>query len=274
MKIKFPLYAQMASLLVLHFALLVLLIAVFFNTPFGPGWNAIFQSPLGDKVETIAWTIQKQTESHPQSEWNEILEQFGQIYGAKFYVFDCLGKQQGGQPVKLPEPVLAQFTRPGGAPPNFVFHAGPSLAPAIMIDTAGGVTNIGAGPPPFVMLQEGPVHPDGKAHTHAPARGAQVRAFALTGPAGLGPAGMAPPGQEWMPPPMPPPFAGDGPPPPESAGAELGSDIGTVTVPAPPFRPPDWHRPGPHPGVRTLVHTKDPDRFWVVIKQPVVDMSR
>lgn len=140
MKVRFPLYAQTISFLLIHLILLLVLFLALFNTKFGPGWDAVLSSPMGDRVEAIGWVIQKQLEVNKQGEWNNVLEEFGKFYGVDFYLFDFSGKQLAGQSITLPESVEHEVVRrrrigpgaPGGndreGPPPGAQSPGPAPA--------------------------------------------------------------------------------------------------------------------------------------------------
>ena len=98
MKIRFPLYAQTFTFLILHLLLLLGVFLIFFNRQFGPGWDALLHSPLGDRVESIAWDIGRQIRGRPVEEWNEVLDDSAKIYNVKFYIFDAQGKELAGAP--------------------------------------------------------------------------------------------------------------------------------------------------------------------------------
>ncbi len=111
MKVRFPLYAQTITFLLIHLILLVMLFLALFNTKFGPGWDAVLSSPIGDRVEAIGWVIQKQLEVNKQDEWNTVLDEFGKFYGVDFYLFDFSGKQLAGQAMTLPESLSKEVVR-------------------------------------------------------------------------------------------------------------------------------------------------------------------
>lgn len=111
MKVRFPLYAQTISFLLIHLILLLVLFLALFNTKFGPGWDAVLSSPIGDRVEAIGWVIQKQLEVNKQEEWNSVLEEFGKFYGVDFYLFDFSGKQLAGETISLPQTVEKEAVR-------------------------------------------------------------------------------------------------------------------------------------------------------------------
>lgn len=109
MKVRFPLYAQTLSFLFLHLTLLAALFLIFFNTQFGLGWEALINSAIGERLEGIAWVINRQIEVRPIDSWNSILDEFGKIYGVKFYIFNMRGEELAGEPVQLPAPVVLRI---------------------------------------------------------------------------------------------------------------------------------------------------------------------
>jgi two-component system sensor histidine kinase CpxA len=109
MKIRFPLYAQIVSFLILHLTLLVVLFLCLFNSQFGIGWEPLVYSPVGDRVEAIGWAIHQQARATPTSDWNGILEDYGKVYGVNFYLFDSHGRQQAGSPISLPSQLEAKL---------------------------------------------------------------------------------------------------------------------------------------------------------------------
>lgn len=109
MRVRFPIYAQTLSFLLLHFTILFVLFVILFNNQFGPGWNAIMHSPLGDKVDAVAWDIHRQLSAHTRDEWNAVLEESGKLYGVKFYLFDNKCEELAGEPIKLPDTVAERI---------------------------------------------------------------------------------------------------------------------------------------------------------------------
>jgi len=180
MKVRFPLYAQTISFLLIHLILLLVLFLALFNTKFGPGWDAVLSSPMGDRVEAIGWVIQKQLEVNKQGEWNTVLEEFGKFYGVDFYLFDFSGKQLAGQSITLPASVEHEVVRRRRNGPG---------APS---------GNDREGPPP-VVHPPGPIPDDGPLGAHPPG------AAPADGPLGAHPPGPAP--ADASPPEGPPPGA-------------------------------------------------------------------
>src|SRR5580698_3305802 len=111
MKFRMPLYLQILSVLTLHLGLVCLIVLFAFNTQFGPGWEALMQTPVGERVEAIGFLISHQLEQQPKENWNRTLEAFGKAYGVKFYVFDSRGTELAGEAVTLPEAVKERVVR-------------------------------------------------------------------------------------------------------------------------------------------------------------------
>ena len=133
MKLAHSLYIETLGLLVLYLAALVTVVFIVFNTQFGAGWDALLQSPLGDKVDTVADAVSNQLRSSPEKKWDEVLDLFGGLYHVKFSVFDLEGRQVAGDKVDLPDAVLDQFALP--MPPHFGARAKAVMPPFAMLGT-------------------------------------------------------------------------------------------------------------------------------------------
>lgn len=112
MKLAHSLYLETLGLLLLYLSALIAVVFIVFNTHFGAGWDALLQSPLGDKVDTVANAVSTQLRSSPEKKWDEVLDLFGGLYHVKFSVFDMDGQQLAGEKVILPQAVLDQFAIP------------------------------------------------------------------------------------------------------------------------------------------------------------------
>ena len=110
MKVRFPLYLQILSFLLVHLTVLLTVFLLLFNAQFGLGWEPLVTSPIGERVEAIAWMINRQIQSRPVSTWNGALDEFGKFYGVKFYLFDMHGKQLAGPPIDVPKDVATRMT--------------------------------------------------------------------------------------------------------------------------------------------------------------------
>lgn len=112
MKLAHSLYLETLALLILYLTALIAVVFIAFNTHFGAGWDALMQSPLGDKVDTVGDAVSNQLRSSPEKKWDEVLNLFGGLYHLKFAVFDIHGQQVAGEKIKLPGEVLQQFAMP------------------------------------------------------------------------------------------------------------------------------------------------------------------
>jgi two-component system, OmpR family, sensor histidine kinase CpxA len=226
MKVRFSLYLQTLAMLVLYLTTLVAIVFFCFNAQFGIGWEAALQSPLGERFETIASTISSQLHASKPANWPEILKTFEEIYHIKFYVFDIRGAELAGDPVSLPSAVASRIS-PLPPPPPDGFNHGP-----------GAILSFGPGPFP------GPPGPPPNGFGQGPAPGLTP----LPGDFGPGPGAQA---------------IG-----PVAVGVNVPPGLG-------PHGPIIMH--GPHQGPyinspdsffihshgRFMVHTTDPDRFWI-----------
>jgi len=109
MRVRFPLYAQIVSVLLLNLLVLVGIFLVFFESGFAPGLDALIRGPVGDQIQAVGWAINRHVASIPRSGWNQVLNDYGKTYGAKFYVFGIDGDQVAGDSIKLPEEIRQKF---------------------------------------------------------------------------------------------------------------------------------------------------------------------
>jgi two-component system sensor histidine kinase CpxA len=223
MNVRFPLYLQTLSMLLLYLATLLIITFVCFNAQFGIGWEAALRSPLGERFETLAGAISSQLHSSNPANWPEILKTFEDIYHVKFYVFDIGGNELAGETISLPASLSSRIKLlpvPPLMPPPGPFHHGPGPHPG--------------GPFPDGPFPDGPP-PDG---------------FEPGPHSGNIESGGFPPG------PGPRPFA----PPPE--GEAVRGPDGHNAHGWPPLMepPPSFFMKAQD---RFLVHTTEPDRFWI-----------
>jgi len=250
MKVRFPLYAQTISFLLIHLILLVVLFLALFNTKFGPGWDAVLSSPIGDRVEAIGWVIQKQLEVNKPDEWNTVLDEFGKFYGVDFYLFDFSGKQLAGQTMALPEAVEKEVVR----------HRRNGAG-----DRANGTGRTepgGNGDRNFEDRPGSDARPNPDDH---PGPDARPNPENQPGP-DAGPNPYDHPGPDAKPPAPDGPPAPNGPPPPDQSAPQ--SDIPQPSI----FGQAKVAPPG---AVRRrfrgrfILHTTSPDKFWIGIRIPV-----
>jgi two-component system, OmpR family, sensor histidine kinase CpxA len=162
MKVRSSLYVQTLTMLSLYLALLVAAAFLAFNAKFGIGLEAIVNSPLGDRVNTIADAIGGQLRAAPRSDWNQILKGFSKNYNASFYLFDPVQGQLAGDQIELPKALSERLMMPPPGPPPggfgfAVFRTGQMRGP-VRFDGPPGPDHFP--PPPFAertqMLPGGP----------------------------------------------------------------------------------------------------------------------
>jgi two-component system sensor histidine kinase CpxA len=174
MKVKFPLYLQTVGMLFLYLATLSAIGFICFNAQFGIGYDALFNSPVGDRFDTIADAISSQLQASPREKWNDILKRFNNLYGANFIVIDFEGKQMAGVEEELPEVLVARLHQfphlpshhfnPFGPPDNFRHH--PHFRDDHRPDDFPGGEPIGP-PPDFMPPPDDHSGPPEFRHAHA-----------------------------------------------------------------------------------------------------------
>jgi two-component system sensor histidine kinase CpxA len=237
LRIRNSLYLQIFAALFLYLSSLAILGFIAFNAQFGIGWEALFNSFAGDRVETIAEGIGNQLRTSDQTNWNQILKNFQHIYGSQFYIFGLDGEQIAGEKVTVPSALKSRIIGPR-----------PILIQARRM-SGEGMIFLGAG--------RRYVYGFGADSPHA-VRGGGYQpntAYATT-----------PMGQFFGPPPSPPPAFGVLP---------SRSSINSHSVlDVPPPMALQMERIGPPPPLmlhhdRFSVHTENPDRFWFVVRLPL-----
>jgi len=254
MKVRYPLYLQTLAMLMLYLGTLIGITLLCFNAQFGIGWETALKGPLGERFESIAGGISSQLHSSRPKRWREILQSFEDIYHVKFYVFDHNGNELTGETVTLPPKVEAILTAPPpppdfgpGGPGQFILRQrlrpiGPGERPP---DFGPGEhpPDFGPGPRPHMLEMRPEPGPGGQdlpqkigpdfGPNFAPAFGPETRpAFGPAGGPAFDPDGRPGPG--------PAPFAGP--------------------MPRFPEPPEEFFSKAHH---RFLIHTNNPDRFWI-----------
>ena len=116
MKIKFPLYAK---ILFWFFLNVVFLGAVFLIAARGQlhfGLDALISGPAGDRLQEVTRLISEELRDRPQSEWDNVLKRFSDVYHVRFYLFRN-SDQLAGATVMLPREVEQRLMeRPGMNP--------------------------------------------------------------------------------------------------------------------------------------------------------------
>lgn len=110
---------QTLSMVLLYLIALNVIVFICFNAQFGIGWEAMLKSPAGDRIDTIADAISSQLQSSDKKHWTEILRNFDKLYNAQFYVFNIHGEQLAGKALTLPKALKDKVIEfPPGLPPD------------------------------------------------------------------------------------------------------------------------------------------------------------
>lgn len=80
------------------------------------GWKTILYAPITERLRVIGFVIHQQMRILPSNQWNNVLNEFGNYYGIKLFVFDSHGKKIAGDPIVLPSKVSSQLILPPGFP--------------------------------------------------------------------------------------------------------------------------------------------------------------
>jgi two-component system sensor histidine kinase CpxA len=108
-KLKISLFYQICLLLILNLFLLVVIKNVISSSQFDLGIESMLQRPLAEKMSVISIALDKELQSLPKSSWNEVLDEFGSLYGVKFYLLDNVGKQIAGTRLTIPNSVAEKI---------------------------------------------------------------------------------------------------------------------------------------------------------------------
>lgn len=156
MKMRFPLYAQIISVLVVNLVVLIVIRLLITNAHMSTGWNGLLYNSLGDRLQAMAFSVHRQTESLSPANWQPVLDDFGKFYGVRLSVFDERGEQIGGQRIELPGEVLARMKN--FHPPMPMRHPGPPPPGVPAFEVRGASPG---GPPPGLHAFDVAVVPPG-----------------------------------------------------------------------------------------------------------------
>lgn len=105
MRVRFPLWIQIISFLLLHLLLISGILLIVFKLNLGTGIGSLIEGPVLEHFGTLGWTLNRQTSAAPREAWNQILDDYGKVFGIELYVFDNNGQQIAGKQVTLPPEV-------------------------------------------------------------------------------------------------------------------------------------------------------------------------
>lgn len=183
MKVRFSLYTQTIALLTGYLIALGLAIGLFLNSNFG-GWEALLNSPVGDRADEVAGTIRNQLETAPPEKWTGILNDFGHLYNVQYSVFDFGGNQLAGNKTELPPEVKNRFfPPPPPMPPDFKIGVFTHKLPPLPGHPIGPGQPIGFGF--HVGTAQGFEHNPGAQFDHGPGPNHKFSFFAPAHPMGI-----------------------------------------------------------------------------------------
>lgn len=134
MKTRFPLYLKILLWFFLNVAFLCAAFLIVARVQFRFGWDSLISGPAGEPLQNVSRLITAELSNRPRTEWNDVLKEFGDEHGVKFYLFHNVRgqlEQLAGETVDLPSSVRDRMmTRrgmnlapqgpggPGGPGPN------------------------------------------------------------------------------------------------------------------------------------------------------------
>jgi two-component system, OmpR family, sensor histidine kinase CpxA len=102
MKIKSSLPLKISLLAFFNFILLGLVFLLFARVQFHLDAGFFLFAPARDRMLSVSRLLALQLPEEPASQWSESLARYSKIYSAELYLFDNVGQQLGGPPVRLP----------------------------------------------------------------------------------------------------------------------------------------------------------------------------
>ncbi len=113
MKTRFPLYLKILLWFFLNVAFLCAAFLIVAHVQFRFGWDSLISGPAGEPLQNVSRLITAELSNRPRAEWNDVLKEFGDEHGVKFYLFhnDHGQLQQlAGETVELPSSVHDRMT--------------------------------------------------------------------------------------------------------------------------------------------------------------------
>lgn len=162
MKLRLPLYIQIAFLVALNIAFLLLLRLFVLHGPVNLGWDSLFYTPVCDRLQGLSFGMHHQLKISPRESWDASLTESGKYYGVNLYIFDSKGFQIAGKKVALPAQVIAKL-KEHKLPPSSHLPPLPHFKPAPHVVHPSSQPPPPPPPPPYPnsnMLMFGP--PPGK----------------------------------------------------------------------------------------------------------------
>ena len=120
MKTRFPLYLKILLWFFLNVAFLCAAFLIIARVQFRFGWDSLISGPAGEPLQNVSRLLTAELAAHPRTEWNDVLKEFGDEHGVKFYLFHNAPnqlEQLAGETVELPSSVRERMmARPGMNP--------------------------------------------------------------------------------------------------------------------------------------------------------------
>lgn len=126
MKPRYPLFLKVLFWLFLNILIIGIGLLIILNVQYQTGIESLFGGKTSRRIQELSQIIGKDLNSRSQSEWDNILKNYSQIYEVQFFVFRCNGTQIAGDKIVLPADIvskLASLRVPGlmqgrGPPPG------------------------------------------------------------------------------------------------------------------------------------------------------------
>lgn len=120
MKFTFPLSAQIALILALNIATVILIRFFILSGPTNPGIDSLFYSPITERLQFISFQIHHRMREVPEENREDLLNEYGHYYNVNLNIFDP-EKQAFISPIRsLPREVekkIAEISKPPPPPP-------------------------------------------------------------------------------------------------------------------------------------------------------------
>lgn len=118
-----PLYSKILLWFFLNVLLLIFVFLILLNTQFRLNIDWLLSSGAGDRINVLKNLVIGELNSHPKSEWNNILQRFDNAYHVSFLIVNRDGVLLAGDPtIEIPEEIISRVSesprfRPSGFNP-------------------------------------------------------------------------------------------------------------------------------------------------------------
>ncbi len=118
MKFRTSISVKIILLAFLNVIMLGIVVAVFVRIEYGVELGSFLYTPTRDRILSVSRLVALELPNRPQATWDQALEQYSQIYPAKFFLFDGDGQQIAGSPISPPKRVVEFITPKHFGPPG------------------------------------------------------------------------------------------------------------------------------------------------------------